>query len=272
MQTRIIPAVVIAAVLASGCAGGGSSSSISSTQQSAAVSSAQTAKVASLIGACVSGYVVAGVNGVIVVVGSPGITPSVTSSTAGTVTTTTVDYGTGVTKGTETISGSLTVVFDTSTKAGTITFTNFTDVTSQGTLTVNGSIQFAISATSNPDASTVQTENDLTLVNNGKSYHVTGSETVDASKTQGLVDVPTATLDLTASQGTLNSTATDLTFDNATRRVNGGTIHAEFQGKGSLFKVSVDARFYSETPTTGLVNVAIAKTGSIAVHIPVSDL
>jgi len=271
---NFIAVLFVAALLATGCGGGGSSSPglISSAQQSAANNVGETAKLSSLIGRCVGGFVGGGVNGVIQVVGSPGITPTTTVTVNGTTTTTTVDYGAGITSGSETISGSFTVVFDTSTNTGTITFTNFTDTTAQGTTSISGTIQYVVTPTGTPGVSTVQTQSDLTVNNNGQTYHLTGTETADVSSTTGLIDISTATITLTSTQGTLHATGTNLTFDSTTHRVNGGTVHATYQPAGIGLSFSVNVAFDSQTPTSGVVHASFDGSPSVAVHVPVADL
>ena len=271
---KLFAFLALAMLLVSGCGGGGSSSSgsISSAEQSAANNVSETAKLSSLIGRCVGGFVDGGANGVVQVVGTPGITPTTTVTVTGTTTTTTVDYGSGITSGSETISGSFTVVFDTSTNTGTITFNNFTDTTAQGTTAISGTIHFVITPTGTPGVSTVQTQSDLTVNNNGQSYHLVGTETADVSSTTGLIDISTASITLTSTQGTLTATGTDLTFDSTTHRVNGGTVHATYQPAGIGLSFSVNVTFDSQTPTTGVVHASFDGSPSIGVHVPVADL
>ena len=274
MHTKYIASVIaIALLLVSGCGGGGgsSSSSLSSTAQSASNSAAQTAKMTSLIGRCMGGFVTGGANGVISVVGTPGVSPTVTVQVSGTTTTTTADYGTGVTSGTTTISGSVVTVFNTATNSGTITFHHFTDTTTHGTTILDGTIQFTITpGTGGVD--TVSTQADLTFTDNGDVIHLTGSATFDVSQTTGLIDVSTANLTLTSAEGTLTSTATSLTFDSATHRVNGGSIHATYQPNGTSLSLSVTVTFTSETPSNGKVLVSVAGSPAVEAHVPVGDL
>ena len=260
-------AVLIPAL--SGCSGGGQGSF---STQHAVNGMAATARISSYAGRCIGGLLTSGVPGVIAVAGAPGVSPTTSVAVNGTTVTTTVDYGTGITSGSNTVSGSFVGDSDTATNTGTITFNNLTVAAPTGTTATSGTIQFTITPPSTPGQSTVQAADDLTVTQNGSVDHLTGNETALASKTQGLQLITTAAVTLTAPEGRFTSDAKSLTLDSATHRVNGGTVHSTYHPASSSLTVDVNLQFTSETPTTGLVIASFNKAPTVRLHVPTSDL
>ena len=254
---NLLVILLLGTLALTGCGGGGSNSTptVSPTQQAVADNSDDTAFLSSMVANCGVSFTTGNTAGLLGVLGAPGISPTNNVTTNGTVTHTTIDFGTVLTNVTVTLAGLVTVNFDSATNSGTIQFTNFTDTRNGRTVVWNGTITF----TKVTGANTVTANDNLTITINGQALTLVGDLTANygINGITEVTEVTTAHQTLTSAQGTFTATITNLTFDATTHRPNGGTIAATYQATGSSIITSVLVTFNSASPATGVVLVSL---------------